>query len=64
MAWGRSQDVRTKPRLFELLIGARPRIPVGPPAVELRCVAEPFTFHVIVADFDHTLGPQRHDGRS
>src|SRR5690348_15353009 len=48
-------------RLLELLERARGRITVGPPAVELRRVPEPFTFHVVIADLHHALRSQRHE---
>src|SRR5262249_39090024 len=35
------------------------RFAVGPPADELRSVPEPGAFHVVVADLDDALGPQR-----
>ncbi|MDT5187887.1 MAG: taurine---2-oxoglutarate transaminase, partial [Mycobacterium sp.] len=42
-------------------VGARARIAVGAPAVELGGVAEPVAFHVVVADLDHLFRSQRHE---
>ena len=39
--------------------GAVARLLVGPPAAELRRVAEPAALHVIVGDLDHELRPER-----
>jgi hypothetical protein len=49
-------------RLFKLGVGAWSGFSIGAPAIELGGVAEPVTFHVVVADLDHPLGPQRHEG--
>ena len=46
-------------RLLQLRVGARTWVAVGPRAVELRGMAESFTFHVVIAHLDHTLGLQR-----
>src|SRR5215467_11467059 len=46
-------------RLFKLLVGARLRVPVGPPADELGGVPEPPALHVVVAHLDHPLRAQR-----
>ena len=48
--------------LVELRIGARSRVAVRPPAVELRGVPEAPAFHVVVADFDDTLRAQGNKG--
>src|ERR1700759_1531511 len=63
-AWAEPRDdfAETKDdRGFELRVGTRPWIAIGAPAVELGCVAESFTFHVVVTDFDHPFGLQRHE---
>ncbi len=46
-------------RLLELFVGARARIAVGAPPAELCGVAKPSPFHVVIADLDHALGPER-----
>src|SRR5215813_11850610 len=46
-------------RLLQLGVGARGRLTVRAPADELRGVPEPRALHVVVADLDHALGPQR-----
>ena len=46
-------------RLFELLVGARLRLPVGTPAHELGGVTEANPLHVVVADLHHPLRAQR-----
>src|ERR1700750_2810661 len=46
-------------RLLQLSVGARARRAVRAPADELRGVPEPRALHVVVADLDHALGPQR-----
>src|SRR6476659_4542888 len=46
---------------FELLVTAGLRIAVGPPALELRGVPEPASLHVVVADLEDALWPQRHE---
>jgi len=46
-------------RLFKLLVGARLRVPVGPPADELGGVPEPPALHVVVAHLDYPLRAQR-----
>src|SRR5215472_14333463 len=48
-------------RLLELGVGARPRLAVRAPADELGGVPEPRPLHMVVADLDHPLGPQRHE---
>src|SRR5688572_5848454 len=47
--------------LLELLVSARFRVPVGPPAPELRGVPEPAPLHVVVGDLDHQVGTQRRE---
>ena len=46
-------------RPLELGVAARLRLAVRPPAHELRRVAEARALHVVVADLEHALGPQR-----
>src|ERR1700759_1438815 len=48
-------------RAVELRVGARRRLAVRAPAVELRGVAEPLALHVVVTHLDDPLGPQRHE---
>src|SRR4051812_40090586 len=48
-------------RDVELVVGARPRVPVGPPATEVRGVPEPVALHLVVRDLDDELRPQRHE---
>src|SRR5688572_27364698 len=45
---------------LELVVRARARRLVGPPALELRRVAEPRPLHVIEGDLAHPLDPDRH----
>src|SRR5262249_56890777 len=47
---------------LELREGAIAGTLVGAPAPELRGMAKARALHVIVGDFDHQLGPQRHPG--
>ena len=46
---------------FELRVRARPRVAIGPPAIELRGVAEADAFHVFVAGLDHALRSERRE---
>src|SRR6266581_850146 len=46
-------------RLLQLGVGTRARLAVRPPPDELRGVPEPRALHVVVADLDHALRPQR-----
>ena len=46
-------------RLLELGVAARGGVAVRAPAHELRRVAEARALHVVVADLDHALRPQR-----
>src|SRR4030095_4388381 len=48
-------------RLLELLVRARARLPVRTPAPEPRGVPEAGALHVVVADLNHALRPQRHE---
>src|SRR4051812_5313410 len=50
-------------RLFELLVGARARLAVGPPPCELGGVPEPRALHVVVTHLDHPFRSQRHEGQ-
>src|SRR5579859_1390590 len=43
-------------RLFKLPEAARGRVPVWPPADELRRVPESRALHMVVPDLDHALG--------
>src|SRR5581483_6025893 len=47
--------------LLDLVERARAGVAVRPPAHELGGVAEPRALHVVVADLDHALRPQRHE---
>ena len=49
--------------LLELLVAAGLRVAVGAPPLEVRGVPEPPALHVLVADLDHPLGPQRREGQ-
>src|SRR5205814_6444838 len=45
---------------LELIVAARLGRLVGPPANELRPMPESRSLHVVVRDFAHAFGPQRH----
>src|ERR1700689_1260010 len=48
-------------RLLKLGVGTRARLAVRAPADELRGVPEPRAFHVVIADLEYALGPQRYE---